>query len=147
MPAAVKEKESKKIERYLVTFYDNVSGWLHSSEEVTGVVPGDVVKTAVANVLERTGEDLSRHRAAITDADTGHGVSTLDNAATKAQLQSRLDEIAAQLHNLEDDEEEGTEVSPELAPGANRGAVTQADIDAQIAANQDETRRTQRSGK
>lgn len=130
MPA-VKDKESK-VERYRVQFYDSGSGWLHSTEEVSDVEPGDVVKTAVANVLERTGEDISQHRAAITNADTGHGIASLDNATTKAQLQAQLDSLRDQLNNLEDDDEEEDSVDP---PAVNKGAVTQADLDAQLERN------------
>lgn len=100
---------------YLVKFYDSGSGWLHSEVRVFSEAV-DAVKTAI----ERSTEDVSRHRAAVFDANTGEGVSGLDSAATKAQLQAQLDSIAAQLAALSEPERPADSVPNVVQPPVSR---------------------------
>jgi len=95
--------DEKRIEEYVVRFYDAVSGWLHSERRVSGVKGSEVVAKALADSAE-AGEDVSRHRVAVTNAANGHGVGALDNQATKAQIAAQLEQLQKQLAALQDED-------------------------------------------
>jgi hypothetical protein len=100
------------VKDYLVKFYNMESGWLHSEVNVSSETPGKVMELAVKSVLDKTGEDVSRHRAAVVYADNGEGVASLDNAMTKAQLTAQLAQLTEQLKRLPDEDSPSTEVTP-----------------------------------
>lgn len=96
---------------FIVKFYDVGSGWLHTETEVKGVALADVLPTAIAQVKDDSGIDVSTYRTAVTYAANGHGVPNLDNVQSKAALQAQIAQLAEQLKRLPDDESPSSEVT------------------------------------
>lgn len=88
--------------KYLVSFFDAVSGWLHSQYEVET----DDVSKARDLALEKHGkspaksEDLSSHRVAITDAVTGEGIPSIATSTSEQSLRDQLAAVQRQLAEL-----------------------------------------------
>lgn len=91
-----------RVEKYIVEFYNPVSHMLHSAVTVE-TTARDAVTAAIRQVADEYREDVSRHRAAIKHASTGHGVAGVENIATKAQLKAQVEALMRQIGALEED--------------------------------------------
>jgi hypothetical protein len=90
------------LEKFAVSFYDAVNGNLHSQVVVEVEKVADAVNAAIDLVKEDYKEDVSRHRAAVTNLK-GEGVAGIDGVSTKQQLIAEAAALAAKIAALEDD--------------------------------------------
>lgn len=94
--------EAEQVGKFIVEFYNPANHFLHSAVPVV-CSAAEAVKEAIEIVARDYGEDVSRHRPAIKDAATGHGIPGFEDAFTKADLYRQMKEIQRKLELLEDD--------------------------------------------
>jgi hypothetical protein len=86
-------------EKYVVSFFDRVSGWLHSTFAVEVENAAEAVGAALENA-KASGLDLSSHNASVANATTGEGVPSIVTSTSQTALEKQMAELQRQLADL-----------------------------------------------
>jgi len=95
-----------------VSFFDRVSGWLHSKFAVEVEDVADAVEAALAAAKD-AGADLSSHNAAVVD-ENGAGVPSIVTSTSQTALEQQMADLQRQLAQLKSASQ--TPTAAEIAP-------------------------------